>query len=83
MLRARNINLYIEFEHIDDLSQIIARIKSQNVRIFDVEISKPKPLEEAPYPRAIFTLQLPKKQSHTVLMTAIAQVDTIRSIEEI
>lgn len=81
--RSRNINLYIEFENIDDLSQIISRIKEKNVRIFDVEISKPKPSEDISYPRAIFTLQLPKKQPHTVLMTAIAQLDTIRSIEEL
>lgn len=81
--RSRNVNLYIEFEHIDDLSKIIEQIKAQDIRIFDVEISKPKPSENIPYPRAIFTLQLPKKQPHTVLMTKIAEVDTIRSIEEI
>lgn len=81
--RSRNVNLYIEFEHIDDLSQIIEQIKSQNVRIFDVEISKPKPTEDVLYPRAIFSLQLPKKQPHTVLLTAIAEVDTIRSVEEL
>ena len=81
--RSRNINLYIEFENVDDLSQIIACIKSRQVRIFDVEIFKPKPLEEDTYPRAIFSLQLPKKQVHTVLMTAIAELENIRSIEEV
>ena len=81
--RSRNINLYIEYEHIDDLSKIIERIKSQNIRIFDVEITKPKIAEDIVYPRAIFSLQLPKKQTHTVIMTAIAELDTIRSIEEL
>lgn len=77
---SRNINLYIEFESTDNLSVIIDKIKDQNVRIFDVEITKAKG-NALPY--AIFSLQLPKKQSHTVLMTAISTVDSVRIIEEI
>ena len=50
MSRARNVNLYIEFENIDDLSNIIERVKAQNAQIFDVEIFKPKVLENTPYP---------------------------------
>lgn len=81
--RSRNVNLYIEFENMDDLSQIIEQIKTNNIRIFDVEISKPKSSEDIVYPRAIFSLQLPKKQAHTVLLTAIAELETIRSMEEL
>ena len=83
MLRARNINLYIEFENIDDLSLIMEKIKSRNVKIFDVEIFKPKTMENSEYPRAIFSLQLPKKLSHAALMTNIAELDIIRGIEEL
>ena len=81
--RSRNINLYIEFESIDDLSKIMEQLKALNVRIFDVELSKPKPTEDMAYPRAIFTLQLQKKQSHMSFMTAVAQVDAVRRIEEV
>ncbi len=79
---SRNINLYVEFEHTDDLSQIIEKIKEQDVRIFDVEITKARNSETA-YPSAIFSLQLPKKKPHTVLMTSIVQVETVRAIEEL
>lgn len=78
--RSRNIKLYVEFEHADDLSEIIERIKGQEIRIFDVELTKAK--GEA-YPNAIFTLQLPKKRPHTAVMTAIAEIETVRTIEEI
>ncbi len=81
--RSRNINLYIEFENIDDLSKIMEKIKSQDVRIFDVELFKPKTMENETYPRAIFSLQLPKKQTHAGLLTTIAELDTIRGIEEL
>ena len=80
--RSRNINLYVEFEHTDDISDIIEKIKSKQVKIFDVEVEKAK-YSDNKYPTAIFTLQLPKKMSHTVVMTAIAQIDSVRSIEEL
>ena len=77
---SRNVNLYVEFEHTDDLSVIIEKIKGQEVRIFDVEITKAK---GTALPNAIFSLQLPKKKPHTAVMTAIAEIDTVRTIEEI
>lgn len=80
--RARNINLYVELEDLDGLSSVIEKIKEQDTRIFDVEITKGK-YSENHYPNAIFTLQLPKKKSHTALLTVIAEVDAVRSIEEL
>ncbi len=80
--RSRNINLYVEFEKTDDLSDIIEKIKAKQVKIFDVEVTKAK-YSDSRYPNAIFTLQLPKKTPHTVVMTAIAEIDAVRSIEEL
>lgn len=80
LAHSRNVNLYVEFEHTDDLSEIIERIKAQDVRIFDIELTKTK---GDGYPNAIFSLQLPKRKSHTFVMTAIADVDNVRTIEEI
>ena len=77
---SRNINLFVEFEHTDDLSKIIETIKGQEIRIFDVEITKGK---GAVHPNAIFSLQLPKKKPHTAVMTAIAEVVGVRIIEEL
>lgn len=77
---SRNINLYVEFENTDDLSEIIERIKGQEIRIFDVELTKAK---GESYPNAIFSLQLPKKKPHTAVMTAIAEIETVRTIEEL
>ncbi len=80
--RSRNINLYVEFEELDDLPAIIEKINGQETRIFDVEITKAK-YSETHYPNAIFSLQLPKKKPHTALLTAISELDTVRSIEEL
>ena len=77
---SRNINLYVEFESTENLTEIIEKIKEQNVRLFDVELTKAK---GETVPHAIFSLQLPKKTSHTVLLTALATIESIRMIEEI
>ena len=80
--RSRNINVYVEFEDTEDLSAIISTINANQVRIFDVEVTKAK-YSENHYPHAIFSLQLPKKTSHTVVMTALARIETVRSLEEL
>ena len=67
---------------MDDLSNIVERIRSKNVRIFDVEITKAK-YSETKYPNAIFSLRLPKKMTHSSLVTLIASVDKVRTIEEL
>ena len=80
--RSRNINLYVEFEDINDLSDVIEKIKRYDTRIFDVEVTKAK-YSETKYPNAIFTMRLAKKVSHPTIMAAISEIDTVRSIEEL
>lgn len=80
--RSRNINIYVELEHLDELSTVIEKIKQNNTQIFDVEVTKGKYTENH-YPSAIFSLKLPKKLTHTAVMTAIAEVEAVRSIEEL
>lgn len=82
LARSRNINICVEYESVDDIAQIVATIREHDVRIFDVELSKAKGIER-PYPSAIFSLQLPKKKPHTIVMTSIAKIKTVRSIEEL
>ena len=53
-----------------------------DVKVFDVEISK-KSSSKSAYPNAIFSLMLPKKTSHDTLLAIIAQLDSVRAIEEL
>ena len=80
--RSKNINIYVEFEDLNDISTIIEKIKSCDVKIFDVEITKAKN-SETHYPYAVFSIKLPKKFTHAMLMANIAQLETVRSIEEL
>ena len=82
LARSRNINIFVEFENVEDLSSVLERIRREGVRIFDVELTKAKNAENY-YPNAIFSLRLPKGQSHTELMTALSELTSVRSIEEL
>jgi putative Mg2+ transporter-C (MgtC) family protein len=79
--RARNINLFLEFEHVDDLGKIISVIKAQDIRIFDVEVRKAS--EKQLMQSAVFSVRLPKRMPHTKIMTVLAGVEGIRTIEEL
>ena len=81
MARARNINLYVEFLHIDDVGAIISAIKAQDVRIFDVEIHKSQAAHMNQ--SAVFTLRLPKRMSHATVLSVLAGVENVRVIEEL
>lgn len=82
LARSRNVNMYIEFQNIDDVAIIVAKFREQEVRVFDVEISKQKSSKTG-YPNAIFSLLLPKKKSHASILATIAQLDSVRTIEEL
>ncbi len=82
LAHSRNVNMYIEFENMDDVALIVSTFKEQDVKVFDVEISKQKSVKNS-YPNAIFSLLLPKKKSHETVLAIIAQLDTVRTIEEL
>ena len=80
--RARFINIYLEFESLDDIGTIIAQIKAQGATICDVDIGHGRS-ESSQNPNAVFAVRLNEKQPHTQVLTAIAQVDSVYIIEEI
>ena len=79
---SRNISIYVEYENADDVVDIISKLKAIDVRIFDVEIEKARK-SESKYPYALFSVQIPKKTSHTSVFTAISTIEGIRAIEEL
>ena len=82
LARSRNVNMYIEFEEPDNVALIVKTFKEQNVKVFDVELSKNKNTKSS-YPNAVFSLLLPKKKSHDTVIAIIAQLECIRAIEEL
>ena len=79
---ARNMNIYVEFQSLDDVGSIINRIKSLGIQIFEVDIDRGGE-ERFHHPSAVFTIRLQKKQPHTMVLTAISELETVYTIEEI
>ncbi len=80
--RARFINIYLEFESLDSLSGIIACIKAQDATIFDLDINH-SGAGYAQHPSAVFVVRLHQRQLHIQVLAAIAQLDSVYTIEEI
>ena len=81
MQKARNINIYVEFDTLDCVADVIEVIKSCDIRIFDVEINRSKSAETPP--SAVFSVRLPKHFPHVKLVSTIAGVEAVKLIEEV
>ena len=82
MENARNMNIYVEFNSLDDVGDILNRIKSQDVQIYDVEIDHGRE-EKSRHPSAVFSIHLNHKQMHTQVLAAISELESVRIIDEI
>ena len=82
MSRNRNLNICIEFDDINDIGTVIDMIKSDGIRIFDIEISKAD-VNTGAYANAVFSMRLPQKQPHSAILAKLAGCSVIRGLEEI
>ena len=79
---ARNMNIYVEFQSLDDVGAIINRIKSQGAQIYEVDIERGRE-ENLLRPSAVFTIRLRQKQAHTRVLAAISEVEGVYTIDEL
>ena len=82
MAKVRNINVYVEMMDINDVGSVIDTIKRENIRIYDIEITKADP-NLGVYANAVFSMRLPEKQPHAHIIAKLAGVAGVRSIEEL
>ena len=79
---AKNINLYVEFESLDDIGPIITQIKSVGATVYEVELERTRESGRL-YPSATISLRLNQRKSHARLMLAISKLQSVHTIEEI
>ena len=82
MERARNMNIYVEFRSVLDVSPLIGRIKSCDVHIYEVEIQR-EGVDKGKNPSAIFTIRLNKSMSHAEVLAIVADSPNVYTVEEI
>lgn len=79
---ARNMDLYIEFEKMEDLGTIINTFKEMNIQIFDVDIQREKQSNGVTI-GAVISSRLPKKETHSNVMSRISKFDFVTVVDEI
>lgn len=79
--RAPFLNIYVEFESLDNIGAIIGRIKEQNSQILDVEIDHGRG-EGSSNPSAVFSLRLPTHQPHSDVLVSVSGLDCVYTVEE-
>ena len=78
---SRAFNLYVEYTGAQNLGAIVDAIKKAGVYVKDIEITKNDQSEKQAC--AIFSLQMPKKQSHQELITILTNIDGVNAVEEL
>lgn len=79
--RAPFLNIYVEFESLDNIGAIIGRIKEQNSQILDVEIDHGRG-EGSGNPSAAFSLRLPRHQPHSDVLVSVSGLGCVYTVEE-
>ncbi len=82
MAKARNLNIYIEMDSIENLGNVVNRMKAEGIILYDVEIDKQQNGQKSQI-NATFNIQLPQKQHHTEILAMLSMLDGIISIEEV
>jgi len=80
--RARNMNIYVEFLHLDDVGRIIARIKAQGAQIYEVDITRRQDGVSRAH-SAVFAIRLDQRHGHERILTSISELESVTAIEEV
>lgn len=80
--KARNINVFIELNSMDDVSRVIGHIKAMDVHIYDVELERGHK-SRYQHPNMIVYMRLKGRKSHATLILELSRLDCVRSIDEL
>lgn len=81
MSTSKSLNLYVEYRENDALTQMVEFMRSHNVNVTDLQITRSGAATQNPC--AIFALELPRKLTQDKLMTALSGIGGVVSVEEL
>lgn len=77
----KNMNVDVIVSETGRMTDIVERLRGMGIRIFDVEITNVRELAQES-PNVIIEMQLPKRSPHSEVITAIAALDGVISVQE-
>ena len=79
--RTKNMNINVTLGAVGQLPGVLDVLRSMNIKIFDVEITNVRDLRVAS-PSVIIEMKLPRSQPHADIITAVAAIEGVQSVEE-
>ena len=79
--RSRNMNINLEMDNLENLGDIIAKIKSDGLKLYDVEIEKGVQSHITNF-SVLISVGLPKKIQHAEVLAMLSVLDGVIAIEE-
>lgn len=81
LARARNMNIFIEMDSVEDLSRVVSHMKAEGIRLYDVEMGKE---EQAgvKHVTGLFSIRLPERRQHADVLADLSTLDGVAAIEE-
>lgn len=81
--RFRNITVFVSFEKIENIAEVIQAIEEEGAKIYDINIERTE-RDGDDYPSAIFSIKMARhNNSHSAMMSTIAMLPSVFSIEEL
>ena len=81
--RLRNTTLNVEFVSVDSIEEILDVIHSREATLYEMDVEQTEE-KDGKHPSAIMILKLSKrKPSHTGMLTAIAELPCVYSVQEL
>ena len=79
---SRNMTIYVEMDSFENLGNIVNRIKSEGIILYDVEIEKDK-IEHMARFSVLCSMHLPKRRQHAELLATLSTLDGVIAIDEV
>lgn len=79
--RTKNMNVEITLTAVAHLPEVLDEIRGMDIKIFDFEITNVRDLKVAP-PNVIIEMKLPHVRPHAEVITTLAAIDGVLSVEE-
>ena len=78
--KARHMNIYVEFNSMNAIGEIIAAFKTMDVHIYDVDINRGG---QGLNPGAVFSIRLEKWRPRAEILATISHMECVTMINEV
>jgi len=77
-----NMNIYLEFNAVEEIRVILNYIKSKGIKVYDMDLEKGN-IKSGQRPNAVILMKLKNKTNHNLIIADISSLDCINLIDEI